>query len=101
MGRGHSGSSMDIRKFLTWAAAIPLLAGTLPAQAQDWRDRPGTRLSAALGGPLEAGMSRGTGPGNGILSSSVEPRMGRAEAYRLKVARDAQAQGRALLTSKL
>jgi hypothetical protein len=97
MGRGFPGSSMFSRQIVMWAAAITLLGGTLPAQAQDACDRPGIRLSAALGGPLEAGMSRATGPGNGILSDTVEPRVSRAEAYRREVAR--RAQSRALLTS--
>jgi hypothetical protein len=88
---------MFSRYFVMWAAAISLLGGAHFAQAHNGHDLPGARLSAALGGPLEAGMSPATGPGNGILSDTVEPRVSRAEAYRRKVARGAQ--NRALLTS--
>jgi hypothetical protein len=102
MGRGYPGLSMFSRYFVMLAAAITLLGTSLSSlaqasQTQDERERPAARLSAALGGPLEAGMSPATGPGNGILSDTVEPRVGRAEAYRREVAR--RARSRALLTS--
>jgi hypothetical protein len=81
---------MFTRLFITATAAAILLMGSLPVKAQDGHHSPGARLSAGLGGTLEAGVNCASGPGNGILTSHFPPRMGRAEAYRLKVARESQ-----------
>lgn len=75
---------------LVQAAAVVVFFIALPTHALADVVSPAVRLSAALGGALGDGMSDAGGIGHGSMNSTVEPRLGRSEAYRRRVALDAQ-----------
>jgi hypothetical protein len=72
------------------AAAMAFFFVAPPTYAQVEAVSPGARLSAALGGSLGDGMLAAGSMGHGSVNSIVEPRLGRSEAFRRRVALDAQ-----------
>ena len=74
---------------LVQAAAVAIFFIGVPIHALAGSASPAARLSAALGGAMGDGMSQAGGIGHGSVSSTVEPRLGRGEAYRRRVALDA------------
>jgi hypothetical protein len=74
---------------LVQAAAVAFVLISLPTHALADNVSPAARLSAALGGALGDGMCNAGGMGHGGVSSTVEVRLGRSEAYRRRVALDA------------
>src|SRR5687768_15538371 len=72
------------------AAAFAVLIFALPTHALADGASPAARLSAALGGAMDEGMSNAGGMGHGSVSVSVELRLGRSEAYRRRVALDSR-----------
>jgi hypothetical protein len=81
---------MRSTKKLVQAAAIAVFFIASPIHALADGVSPAARLSAALGGALGDGMSDAGGLGHGSVNSTVEPRIGRAEAYRRRVALEAR-----------
>jgi hypothetical protein len=75
---------------LVQAAAFAIFLIALPTHAMAGGMSPAARLSAALGGAMGDGMSDGGGLGHGVLSSTVEPMLGRSAAYRRRVALEAR-----------
>jgi hypothetical protein len=81
---------MRTTRNLVQAATAAVFLVALPTHAPAHGVSPAARLSAALGGTLGDGMSEAGGMGHGSVSSTVELRLGRGEAYRRRVALDAQ-----------
>lgn len=75
---------------LVQAAAAFVFFIVLPTHALADGVGPAARLSAALGGAMGDGMSDAGEIGHGSIKSTVEPRLGRSEVYRRRVALDAQ-----------
>src|SRR5687767_6554981 len=80
---------MRTTKNLVQAAAVTVFIFALPTHALADGVSPAARLSAALGGEMGDGMSNAGGMGHGSVTATVEPRVGRSEAYRKRVALDA------------
>jgi hypothetical protein len=89
---------------LVHAGAVLVFAIALQTQARADEVGHAARLSAALGGDLGDGMSNAGAIGHGCINSMAEPRVGRSEAYRRRVAFDTQLatdEGRGLTVSPL
>jgi hypothetical protein len=81
---------MRTTKNLVQAAAVVVFIIALSTRAVADSVSPASRLSAVAGGAMGDGMSDAGGMGHGSISATVEPRLGRSEAYRRRVALDAE-----------
>jgi hypothetical protein len=93
---GDQEAIMRTTQKLVQAAAFAVLIFALPTHSLADGASPAARLSAALGGAMEEGMSNAGEMGHGSVSVSVELRLGRSEAYRRRIALEAERARRAL-----
>jgi hypothetical protein len=87
---------MRTTRKLVQAAAIAAFFFAVPTHALADGGSPAAKLSAALGGAMDDGVSHAGGLGHGRVNVSVELRLGRSEAYRRRVALEAERARRAL-----
>jgi hypothetical protein len=78
-------------KLFVQAAAVAVSLFVPPTYAQPERLGPGATLSAALGGDLGGAMFNSGWIGHGIVTSTVETRLGRSEAFRRRLTLDVRA----------
>jgi hypothetical protein len=89
-------ATMRTTRKLVQAAAMAVFIFAVPTHALADGGSPAARLSAALGGAMDDGMSRAGGMGHGRVNVTVELRLGRSEAYRRRIALEAEPARRAL-----